>query len=415
MAVSYQKELDFAVAVMKRMRLGVHLLHPEDSLDVLDGGMRTILGMEADYDTAFHVAMQWQHEKTIYKIIDQFLCHYIYFHLPDTETPVAVVIGPYLTQDPTQEMLLEQAERLGLGAKRLLQIDYYASLPVLNDPSLLMNIIACLGEAIWGGMRAFQMVDVSYDRSIGLSAARSVDASIEEADILQQMEMMEKRYAFENELMEVVEKGQINRAEGIMSGVSMLNYQRRCADPLRNMKNYCIICNTLLRKAAQRGGIHPFDLDRLSSEFARKIENAPTLEKAHSLIGDIIRGYCRFVHTRAGQQYAGVIHKALTYIDANLSGDLSLGRLAAVMQVSTGYLSDLFHRETGRTLTQHVTQQRMKAALELLSSTKLQIQTVAQLCGFADSNYFGKVFRRFYGVTPKQYRRDEFGVYEDDG
>jgi len=415
MAVSYQKELDFAVAVMRRMRLGVHLLHPDDSLRVLDSGMRERLGMDADYETAFHVAQQWRQENTVYKIIDQFMCHYIYFHLPDMETPTDIVIGPYLTEDLSSEMLLEQAEKLGLGAKRLLQIDYYAALPVLNDPSPLMNIVACLGEAVWGGARAFQMVDVNYERMISVPAARSTDAPIEETDVLKQMQMMEERYAFENELMEIVEKGLINRAEGIMSGVSMLNYQQRCADPLRNMKNYCIICNTLLRKAAQRGGIHPFDLDRLSSEFAHKIENAPTFEKAHSLIGDMIRAYCRLVHTHAGRRYAGIVQKMMTYIDANISGDLSLGKLAAVMRVSSGYLSDLFHRETGKTLTQHVTQQRMKAALELLSSTKLQIQTVSQLCGFADPNYFGKVFKRFYGVTPQQYRRDEFGLYEHHG
>lgn len=42
----------------------------------------------------------------------------------------------------------------------------------------------------------------------------------------------------------------------------------------------------------------------------------------------------------------------------------------------------------------------MKAALQLLTTTRLQVQTIAQLCGFADPNYFGKTFRRFYGVTP---------------
>ena len=50
---------------------------------------------------------------------------------------------------------------------------------------------------------------------------------------------------------------------------------------------------------------------------------------------------------------------------------------------------------------------RMKAALQLLKSTRLQVQSIAQLCGYSDPNYFTRQFRRFYGVTPLQYRRDQ--------
>lgn len=48
----------------------------------------------------------------------------------------------------------------------------------------------------------------------------------------------------------------------------------------------------------------------------------------------------------------------------------------------------------------------MKAALQLLT-TRLQIQTVAQLCGFNDPNYFSKQFKRFFGITPQQYQHSQ--------
>ena len=73
-------------------------------------------------------------------------------------------------------------------------------------------------------------------------------------NVLQQMKQLEERYAYENELMDIVSKGLTQRAEVMMSSVSQLSYQSRTSDPLRNMKNYCIICNTLLRKAAEKGG-----------------------------------------------------------------------------------------------------------------------------------------------------------------
>ena len=408
MSLPYQREMDFMIAVLERMRLPVHLLHPNDTLTVLDSGLRGILGMSADYDTAYHVALQWSHQRTIYKVLDQFMCNYIYFHLPASTEPTAVVIGPYLTLDPTREMLLEQAERLGTGLAQVSQqAEFYASLPVFHDPTAPLAVVTSFGEIMWGSATAFDVVDVNYEQYSALPAPREAETPIEQADILQQMQQLEERYAYENELMEIVSKGLTHRAEVMMSSVSQLNYQSRTADPLRNMKNYCIICNTILRKAAERGGVHPLYLDQMSGHFARQLETAPNLEQANSLIGDMIRSYCRLVRTHAGNHYSAVVQKVLTYIDANLSGDLSLSSLARMMQISASYLSTLFHRETGRTLAEHITAQRMKVALQLLRSTRLQVQTVAQLSGFSDPNYFSKQFKRYYGVTPLQYRKDQ--------
>ena len=408
MSTAYQRELELTIAVLRRMRLSVHLMHPQDSIAVLDTGLRSVLGLQEEYATAFQMALQWSREKTIYKIVDSFMCHYIYFSLPGAKEPTAMVIGPYLTADPTRETILEQTERLGLGMQHLQpQLDFYAALPVISDPSGMLAVVTCLGEILWGGPESFHIVDVNSDRFSSPSARQPSDTPIEQADILQRMKQLEERYAYENELMEIVSKGLTHRAEMIMSSVSRLNYQHRSPDPLRNLKNYCIICNTLLRKAAQQGGVHPLYLDRMSSQYAYRIENAPTPEKAGTLIGDMIRGYTRLVHTHASQQYPSPVQKALAYIDANISGDLSLTGLAKLLQVSPGYLSALFHKETGVTLAEHITAQRMKVALQLLGSTRLQVQNIAQLSGFADPNYFSRQFKRYYGVTPLQYRSEQ--------
>ena len=74
------------------------------------------------------------------------------------------------------------------------------------------------------------------------------------------------------------------------------------------------------------------------------------------------------------------------------------------MKVSPGYLSSIFHREKGETLTAYITASRMKAALQLLRSTHLQVQTVAAWCGIMDVQYFSKLFKKHTGQTPKDYR-----------
>ena len=104
------------------------------------------------------------------------------------------------------------------------------------------------------------------------------------------------------------------------------------------------------------------------------------------------------------KNYSPPVQKAILYIDADLTADLSLSALAGAQNISPSYLSSLFRQETGQTLTDHVNHKRIKQAMQLLSTTHLQVQTVAQHCGILDVHYFSKVFKKYAGQTPKQYR-----------
>jgi two-component system response regulator YesN len=119
------------------------------------------------------------------------------------------------------------------------------------------------------------------------------------------------------------------------------------------------------------------------------------------------------VRVKAHAQHSALIDRTLTYIDSNLSGDLSLHTLAGLLQITPSYLSTLFHRETGQTIACHINHKRLNAACHLLANTRLQVQTVAQLSGFADPNYFSKRFKQKYGVTPAQYRLQQSALLHE--
>ena len=55
--------------------------------------------------------------------------------------------------------------------------------------------------------------------------------------------------------------------------------EKRLSDPIRDIKNYTIILNTILRKSAEKGKVHPIHLDALSSQFAKEIENITSVKK----------------------------------------------------------------------------------------------------------------------------------------
>ena len=401
--MNYTAELEYLMKVLKKMRIPTELVNGE-GLDeqVPDLGLRHFLGLEAGYRYE-DLALE---ENTVYKINDEFMCRYIGILLPQPFSADALLIGPYMSYEPTEAQLLEELERLGMSASRLPQLkQYYSAVPVLPDESPLMMLVNAFAETLWGTGNAYKIVELSRD-STASAALDGVSAKASREDVLMQMKVMERRYAYENEMMETVAKGLTHRAKMMMSNVSLTMFEQRMADPVRNMKNYIIICNTLLRKAAQQGGVHPFHLDRISSAFAARIELIPNLDEGRELMGEMMLSYCRLVRQHALHKYSPPVQKAVTYIEAEPAADLHLQHLARTLNVSAGYLSTLFHKETGKTVTEYVTDVRMGTAANLLRHTQLQVQTVAQHCGIGDVNYFSKVFKRHFGLTPRQFREE---------
>ena len=91
-------------------------------------------------------------------------------------------------------------------------------------------------------------------------------------------------------------------------------------------------------------------------------------------------------------------------IDSQLSGELSLRHIAAALEQNPSYLSNLFKKETGRTITDFISQRRVEQASNLLRTTAMQVQDVAICCGIPDANYFSKVFKKYTGMSPAEYR-----------
>jgi AraC-like DNA-binding protein len=401
----YQAELKFLESILKKLNLqSILLLKEKLPIDPLDLGIRKFLGLDTEYHRIFCELPFEASQNTIYKLTDNFLCNYMYLMLPE-EGPTVLLIGPYMKLQLTRQQLLQEAERFSVPPHSFKEIEnFYASIPVLNDESYLFSIINSLAEVLWGSSESYTMVDQREDLALPRTFSAEEDPSPQEK-ILLNMQSMERRYTYENEMIRAVSQGMTHKAELMLTNFSQLVIEQRVADPVRNSKNYCIIMNTLLRKAAEHGSVHPLYLDSVSSEFARKIEMIGSTSAASKLMAKMMVTYCRLVNKQSMVTFSLPIRKTVVCIDSNLAGDLTLHTLAAMQNISPGYLSALFKKEVGQTLTDYVNRRRMSQATKLLRSTVLQIQTIAQHCGIPDVNYFSKTFKRYCGCTPKDYRQ----------
>lgn len=405
--MDYFPELRFLRRSLSNCRLHTMILSQNGRFDrQMDLGLRSLIGWEQDYAETLAEPMTRMAHNTVYRMHDSFSCSYIFFLLPNHKPDTLLWIGPYMTVPLTHAQLLDATERYNVPSHRLTQLArLFSEIPVIPDNSPIFSMLHAFFELIWGSDRNYTIADITRDQTDKFTPLPEKQSGPDDGDIMWNMRAMEQRYLRENELLQAVAQGLSHKGEVMLSHFSHLAFEQRTPDALRNVKNYCIIMNTLLRKAAEQGGVHPLYLDRTSSEFARRIEQMTSVNAVTDMMNEMYYSYCRLVNRHSIRQYSLPIRRVITYIDSDLTADLSLKALAASQNISPGYLSTLFKKETGVTVTEFVNRRRVRQAIRLLNSGHLQVQTIARLCGIPDVNYFSKVFKKQTGKSPQEYRK----------
>lgn len=99
------------------------------------------------------------------------------------------------------------------------------------------------------------------------------------------------------------------------------------------------------------------------------------------------------------------IREAIDYINHNLQNELTQKEVADHVHLNPSYLSSLFKEHVKLTFSEYVTRKRIQRAKELLMTTNLPINDIAEESGYKTAKYFIKIFRELEGVTPSAYRK----------
>lgn len=403
--MEYILQLDFLRKLLKDMNISSCVLeNPSRQIPPeIDLFLRAeLFGLE-NYANFLQNSMSQAKDNTLYRFYDEYDCNYIFLRLPEPDS--YFFIGPYLLSVPSAQHISQKAEKLALNQEQTERMQlYYSSLPLLEDENWLITIANTFATHLWGNPEQYAMEYVDYaipDRYApiphsalpGQSDPHSLDLSA-----------LENSYDSENKLMAAVSKGKLHLVTAAASTVFNNGTSQRTTDSLRDRKNYMIILKTLLRKAAEYGGVHPMHLHRLSSHYADLIENTRTIKQSFSLQEDMIRDFCKLVKRHSLSKYSYYVGQTITMVQYDLSADLKLKTIAEKLNVNSSYLSTLFHKEVGCTLTDYINKQRIERSIHLLQLTAKPVQEISSECGFQDVNYFIKLFKKQTGFTPNRYR-----------
>ena len=128
------------------------------------------------------------------------------------------------------------------------------------------------------------------------------------------------------------------------------------------------------------------------------------LSKLREWFSDRIGNACRNMLSKQSERADSQIETALSYIKDNYTGNISLDDVSRVINISPYYFSKLFKEETGEGFVEYLTRLRTEKAKELLSKTDMPMKEICQEVGYPDPNYFSRIFKKNYGVTPTEYK-----------
>ncbi len=102
-----------------------------------------------------------------------------------------------------------------------------------------------------------------------------------------------------------------------------------------------------------------------------------------------------------------IISKALAYIDEHYSENITLDNISSYVNLSSVYFCSFFKQHTGETFVTYLNHYRIRRAMALLRDEDIKISAICEMVGFKNQTYFYNLFRKYNGVSPLEYRKQE--------
>ncbi|MDO4337403.1 MAG: AraC family transcriptional regulator [Eubacteriales bacterium] len=174
---------------------------------------------------------------------------------------------------------------------------------------------------------------------------------------------------------------------------------------LRNQKNMFIAAITTFTRAAMDGGLEEELAYAMSDSYIQMGEECSSVEEIEKLYDRAFREYTYAVAEKGNRHYSAKIDAAIHYIVIHLHEKITLESVAEAIGLSPCHLSRVFRQETGESIVDYVQKERVEAAKNMLIYSDATLSAISQYLYFSTQSYFIRIFKKYTGITPGQYRK----------
>ena len=215
-------------------------------------------------------------------------------------------------------------------------------------------------------------------------------------------------YAEECRLYDLIRNGNTAELDQFLETMGGKFYEGRLAQsPLRHAKNTFITAAAkLVALSAIPGGMNEKLAYDLMDIYVCECEQLSTIEAVHALQYSMIRDFTlRIGKSRLPEELSTEIYAAVEYIRSHLYSPITISGLASHLNRSVSYLTHKFKSETGCPIGEYINRCRLEEAKSLLAHTQRSLADIADCLCFSSQSHFQNSFKRKYGITPLQFRR----------
>lgn len=210
---------------------------------------------------------------------------------------------------------------------------------------------------------------------------------------------------------ESVRTGNYEMAKFLSTPLCSEGYGILSKDPLRNIKYHLIVSVAMITRFCIEGGMPSEDAYNLSDKLINRTDEAQSIEEVHKLHAETIELFCNGMYEiRLRGVYSLQIVKAIDFIKGHISEKIGINEIADYLNISVPYLSRLFKAETGENISEYIIKRKIESALIMLKYSNKSIADISAHLNFSSQSYFTKVFRRYAGLTPKEYKNSNFFI-----
>lgn len=176
-------------------------------------------------------------------------------------------------------------------------------------------------------------------------------------------------------------------------------------DPVTNLKYHFVVTTAFVTRLCVESGMELEQAFRLSDFYILKLDNLHTIQAVADLHDRMVldfTGKMRFLARNIGASKP--VTTCIDYIYAHIKERITIEDLADDTGLSASYLSRLFKKETGVSVSDYVREKKIEKAQHLLKFCDYSLVEIANYLSFSSQSHFIQMFKDFTGMTPKKYR-----------
>lgn len=321
------------------------------------------------------------------------------------KTKEFVFVGPLAPVAATEEGISDYLFASGLSAETSRKLSEYMSvvnpLTLYGLKELLVNINVVLNDEILSTGEITTIYDEETTSKIAFAKKEFSERSYEEQQNTAAIE------EYTQKLNYCVMNGDLDGLSDLLNNMQNVPFQG--SDDSIGLKELKMIAFGSIfagETLAQKGRANVAELGRIKQYYLDRIDGSRSTDEIHQLTISALYDYTKYVKDHLSIKTDNpTVDRAINYIKVNVNSKILAEDIAEALHINLHYLFIKFKQETGKTLTQFITEEKIKKACYYLMFTDKTLLDIAMHLSFSSQSYFQTVFKKLTGQTPSEWRK----------